>query len=92
MQNKAAETVVKKEMLHKRQSKVFQTGSTYLLTTKTKYGSAKELQFPCTCAGELPTYTMDSVHTAGLVYPFGWKYARKILRLDGPSRIFPDTV
>ena len=26
---------------------------------------------------------MDSVHTAGPVYPFSGKYARKILRLDG---------
>ena len=82
-QNKAAETAVRKEMLRKRQSKIFQTGSTYLLTPKTKYGSAKELQFPCTCAGEPTTYTMDSVHTAGPVYPFSGKYARKILRLDG---------
>ena len=37
----------------------------------------------CTCAGEPTTYTMDSVHTAGPVYPFSGKYARKILRLDG---------
>ena len=36
----------------------------------------------CTCAGEPTTYTMDSVHTAGPVYPFSGKYARKILRLD----------
>ena len=91
-QNKAAEAVVRKGMLCKRQSKICQTWSMYLLTPKTKYGSAKELPFPCTCAGELTTYTMDSVHTAGPVYPFSGKYARKILRLDGPSRVSPDTV
>ncbi len=91
-QNKAAGTAVRKEMLRKKQSKICQTRRTYLLELKTKYGSAKERQFLCTCAGELTTYTMDSVHTAGPVYPFSGKYARKILRLDGPSRVSPDTV
>lgn len=63
----------------------------YLLTPKTKYGSAKELQFPCTCAGEPATYTMDSVHAAGPVYPFSGKYARKILRLDQSHPVSPLT-
>ena len=45
-------------------------------------------QLLCTCAGEPTTYTMDSVHTAGPVYPFSGKYARKILRLDQSTCLF----
>ena len=45
-------------------------------------------QLPYACAGEPTTYTMDSVHTAGSVYPFSGKYARKILRLDQSTCLF----
>lgn len=45
-QNKAAEAVVRKGMLCKRQSKICQTRRTYLLKLKTKYGSAKEFVPP----------------------------------------------